>query len=739
MSNFDFSLYDPEDETVVSIKKNPQKEKKPQQNPKKEAFSFEQYDYDAPAEPKTKSSNPFAAPEISAEDYINLPWYQKWQHANALEKEQRYSRSKGATKGLASGASFGLSENIPGLESEEDDDWVAKGFGHLLGSALPITGSAKLVGAPIKAAFKYGPKILEPLQHLMHAFGTGTLYESGQQGANYASGKEVDLTQIPKTGATFAALNLLGQVGGTLKQEFSRISPAHQAQILEQGIIPADLPKSQFETAEEAIRLIRGQQRPPNYEYPVGGTPPPPGSPGAPPPLSRGRITAPQDIGLRPVNQAANAPLQDRVGGVFSPNRFYNTTEAGRSIKNEIMALDEEVYAGVGEMYNNSRELNRGVEAIHEDLVDQLIARRDELRVIPDRSSIQDSVLRSTNRLLRRLARFEEGEIAEYLPINNQTLIDQVQSLRQKVDFDFAHGKAKNIFRPLINNIQDSVINAAEASGNAEAATAFNEARAAYRTWTEAFDNDYINPFRNRSNQDFSKLYKSSLDLDESNMVRRILNISENGQMLGNASVRDIAEKNLSKFFENPRGMNIRDFDASLRELEAVATPEQLAQVRQQFVEAQQRPIRARQAPRRQPTNDENIASRYIGKEPEDIQALMNKRSSIRQLREDLSNTPAKRQVFERLQQQKMRSILREGNIEKEFTGDDLYKFLNKEHNFELFSEFLGETETEALRQSAKEIGKQQVKSEMRNKNLSKLGRQMAGIKTLELVLGLLL
>lgn len=286
--------------------------------------------------------------------------------------------------------------------------------------------------------------------------------------------------------------------------------------------------------------------------------------------------------------------------------------------------------------------------------------------------------------------------------------------------------------------MEDAAIRSAEQVGRPEAAEALREAKSAYRAWVEAFDNDYIRPFRDASNQDFSKLFKSSLDLDESNMVRRILNLSENGERLGNASVREIVEKNLSKYLENPRSAHGREFDKAMRELEAVITPEQAQQIRTAIAQGQGRPpFRARSTPPRALTNDERIAAKYIGKEPEDIQRLMNTRSGIKQLRQDL-NTPKKQEAFKRLQQQKMRSIMREGNIEKEFTGDDLYRFLNKEHNYELFSEMLGETETEALRQSAKEIGKRQVKSEVRNKKVSKAAHKVAAFKTLEILLNLL-
>ena len=97
-------------------------------------------------------------------------------------------------------------------------------------------------------------------------------------------------------------------------------------------------------------------------------------------------------------------------------------------------------------------------------------------------------------------------------------------------------------------------------------------------------------------------------------------------------------------------------------------------------------------------------ASTYSGKEPEYILQRLNNRSGIKQLRKDLSP-----EIFDTITKQKMRSILREGNIEHSFSGDSMYQVLNKESNAEIFRELIGEKETNAARDAAKKIGKKQM------------------------------
>lgn len=687
-----------------------------------------------------KSANPFAVPEVTPEQYKNMSMQEKIQYAKDIEKEQNYEQSKVLSKNILSGLTLGATENVEALKPQEGEDPVTGFLGQALGSTLPIAGAAKAVGYGLKGAYaaaSQGPKILQYLSRFAHGFGTGGIYESGKQTVNAASGKEVELSQIPVTATLFGAGETLIQAFGDVGRQFLKLSPKHQAEILEKQIIPSDLPKSQYETAEDMIKLIEDKKR--NIfrgEFPPEGPSPPPGSP----PVLENRVSRQgEDLGLRPVPQRTNPDLADQVGNVFSQNRFYNTTQGGHAFRNEIMAVDQNVYRGVNELYRVSRELNSQINEIHPNLVGRLQNRVRELQAIPEPSDVQRRLLRASENILERIATIgENGEVTGYLPINNQVLIDQVQSLRQIIDYDFAHGNTKNIFRPLINELQDSALNAAQSSGTPEAANAINEARNAYRMWVEAFDNDYVRPFRDASNQDYSKLFKSALDFDEHNMLRRILNTTPRGQELINGSTREIVEKNLGKYFADPRAVNPREFDRALRELESVITPDQAQQIRDLFRQAARRPNFRGAQQISQPTNEDVIAAKYVDKKPEDVQRMMNSRSGIKQLRDDFKGSDQKRNLFDTLSKQKMRSILREGNIEKDFTGDDLYKFLNKENNYEIFSEILGEKETEALRQSAKEIGKAQVRSEVRKQHMTKVAHKMLAYKAINILLGII-
>jgi hypothetical protein len=718
MTDFNFSIYDNDEEqgsTSQDFEESPES-----------SFDFSAYDYDhVPEQPKKKHKNPFEVTPVTPEQYKNMGFLEKMRYAEALDKEARYEQSKATSKGFLSALSFGASENYEGLQPEEDEDPIGAFGGRLAGEVLPIGVATKAVGWGLRgvtAAAKYGPKVLQYLNNFAHAFGTGALYESGKQGVNAAYGKEVDLEKIAETGAQFAAVDAFFRGAGSLIKRFAQISPKQQAQILEEGIIPKDLPKSQYETAEEMLKLAQ--------EFPEGAA-----------------SVLPKRINPNLANQAS-AELADNVGNIFSRNQFHNTTEAGHAFKNEITKIDENVYRGVNELYKISEDLNKQINEIHPNLISALEHRIDVLKDIPEPSDVQKRLLRTSKNILNRLAKYEpildeEGnvigkEIVGYEPMNNQTLISQVQSLRQIIDYDFAHGNTKNIFRPLINELQDAALGAAESSGMPEAANAINEAKSAYRMWVEAFDNDYTRPFRDTSNQDYSKLYKSALDFDESNMLRRIMDTTPEGKALMRASTRDIVEKHLSKYFDNPSAANPREFDKAVRELEAVISPEQATEVRDLFKEAAKNPNfkATKPSPIHKSTPEEVIAGKYQDKTPEDIQNMMNSRSGIKQLRENFKGSEQQRKLFDTLSKQKMRSILREGNIEKDFTGDDLYKFLNKEKNYEIFSEILGESETESMRLAAKEIGKEQVKQEIRKKNISKAVHKVAAIKSLEILLG---
>lgn len=114
----------------------------------------------------------------------------------------------------------------------------------------------------------------------------------------------------------------------------------------------------------------------------------------------------------------------------------------------------------------------------------------------------------------------------------------------------------------------------------------------------------------------------------------------------------------------------------------------------------------------------ERIA-KHQGTKPEDLLQKLNSRSGIRELRKEYPKN-----IFDQMTKSKMREILREGNIEKNYKGKDLYNVLNKRSNNELFSEIIGEAETEAAQKLAKQFGEDVVTVE----KAAKLGASLTGL-----------
>lgn len=488
------------------------------------------------------------------------------------------------------------------------------------------------------------------------------------------------------------------------------------------------LPKSVYESQQKALKELQAQEKselsrqiPPSLPSISSGD----GK------SLTGRVTpSTKDLGLRPISNKPPKNLEEDIGSIFSPTSFKNTTEGGKSLKNEVMKLDQASYRNVNNLYKKSRELNAAIDEIHPNLAHSLLDRMQELKKIPEPSGPQKQLITALENILSDVAEIQGDQILGFKPINNQILIDQVQSLRQKIDYDFTHGNAKNIFKPTINDLQEAARTAAEHAGNKEALTSFDEARAAYKDWADTFDNDYLRPIRNVQNRDYSKMFKGSLDVDEFNELNKILQKSPEGEQISSALKRDLVNKYLAKYEGKPISSSMKDFDKDLKELGAVITPEEATSVRNKFLESKKTQPYSFKG-----TAIEKQAAKYLNyTKPEEIGKLFSTRSGIKELRKDLGKSENGKEIFNTLKKQKIRDVLRENSIEKEFTGSDLYTTLNKRDNFEILSELIGESETEAARLAAKELGKKKMTME----NATKLGEHVLSLKFLKHIIPLL-
>lgn len=682
--------------------------------------------------------------EKNSEELQNMSVWDKLAYGQEVARQREYLLGKGQGKGALKGATLGATEYVPGLKPEEGE--LGGKSGEILGMLFPYGVASKLIGY-IPLATKNLPKAIQIGEKLVRSAALG----GGVKATEEALGGEIPGKESVKAAGEFAGFHALllalGKSGQILSNIVKKL-PSQQAKQIEKVLLSGEeIPRSIFETQEAALKELSGLEAEElkNIEkqtaeagkgiqekLPFGGEAPYQKRP----PIQKKVTPKFDELGLKPPSGKPPTNLKEEVGQIFADQPFYNTTEAGKSLKNEVIKLDQKAYRNINKAYEKSKALNEGINEIHPALAHNLEEKLAELEKIPSPSGPQKDLKNSIKKIFKALVETEKGEGGEeifigYKPVENQTLLEQAKSLRQKIDYDFAHGNAKNIFKPTISSLEEAASNAAKESGNEEAYNSIKEAKALYKDWAQTFDSDYIRPFRDATNKDFSKLFKGSLDLDEANVLKDILGKSPDGQKLVQASKRELVEKNLSNFFEKPQSYSNDDFKKSLRELEAVISPEEKQSLLEKFKAAQPDPIkfRAKKSPKAV-TKAEKQTAKYLDKTPEDIGKMLNTRSGIKKLKQDLSKTPKGKQLFEMNVKQKARSIMKEGDIHKKSTAKEYYEVLNKEKNREIMAEILGEEEVnKVLDELAKK--ENQGKSLTSIKNLSKKYAMLKFVKYL--------
>lgn len=270
---------------------------------------------------------------------------------------------------------------------------------------------------------------------------------------------------------------------------------------------------------------------------------------------------------------------EDEMKRIFSPTKTESTTKGGTDTKQEINLQDQELYKKVGKEYRKSEKANSHIQAIHPEYAAFLQKKIHEISAIDHPSTVQNSLKKAMQNVLNGIAILDDkGNITGYKPKNNQDLINQKQSFSQIVDFDFAHGNPYNIFKPLITATNNAVLQAA--AQDPKALVSYKKANEKYGEWADLFSNDYMKPWRDQTNKDFSKLYESAKNVDEFNQLKKVLNASKKGKQLLHQLQADLVEKKIMPHFKKN---DAQAFQEALKEIKHIITPSQAQRLKNDF------------------------------------------------------------------------------------------------------------------------------------------------------------
>lgn len=798
----------------------------------------------------------FQYKHLSKKQYENLSPEEK-------KKLQNYVPLTGVAKGVASGATFGGSQYIPGMKIEPHE--TGAGVGEVIGMAAPLHFGFKALNLGtnlIPSAYKW-------TQHALRTAGAGGLFGSYEATREVVSGEEISPENI-------ALATAVGAAGDVVIRSLMRVPDGYrwlksltnnQQESIARGMIPNNLDptsyklyqdeiaprlmklaESEYQAAEQqAIQQTENefkstiQKNDFEYKQKLANTKAQHeqqlyknAETEAEAKAEYDRLTQEHHqkqqeakmeyeqklSDIQKQNQQAKAQFEEQqedydqmvrreqvvqnairnvdentpidmmqtppivndvenqIGSIISPEQNPNTTVGGTRNIQAVRAQAAQEYSTVNELYTLSEGMNELIHDVQPSLAQFCQNGIRELDAIPHLSGPSQRLRNAFQNMLDRLVVLDEaGNITGYREVSNRVLQEQAKELRRSVDFDFAQGNPSAIYQPFIGELEQSAIQTAQGAGNEAAAQSGIEARHANRQWQELYNNPKIKSYRDLSNYEPSRTYESSLNIDDYQLVDAVLSRSNAGQQLSNMTKRDLVQKTLSKFAKNPNKISPSELNQALNELSPVLTPEETAAIRQTLASSRNvpeivgkaptppkmkempkpptekapptppkaKPIEKVQIPTKpsvakpevKPTPEMKVAAQRMKITPEEAQQMVNSRSGMKDLRKRLSGSENDKELAEKAIKYKVRSIMQEGEIVKNPSGNDLAKVLNKENNFDLIAEAIGEEEAQGLLDIALEAQEKRLTIELVQKIVKNTAKKAALVKTLG-ILGIL-
>lgn len=190
------------------------------------------------------AAGPYYVEPKSKEDLQKMSVREKMQYFDELDTMGQYLQSAGFTKGLLSGATFGLSENIDVLKPKPQE--TGGTLGEVVGSVLPLSGLIKVFQAPLVGLASKSPVLQSQLTALAELTGLVGAGATDKAIRDVGKGKVPTADELLEHGAEWALLDIAlrgaGKLGSFVKSLYDRTKAVN---------------KPSFEVINETINELR--------------------------------------------------------------------------------------------------------------------------------------------------------------------------------------------------------------------------------------------------------------------------------------------------------------------------------------------------------------------------------------------------------------------------------------------------------------------------------------------------
>lgn len=412
------------------------------------------------------------------------------------EKQQIYSGA--GLKNMLSGATLGLSENIPGLglsDKERENLMASETLGGWLAGFLPVETAIKWVANPITrktaqwaSASPYGKQILTSLGRLT---GIGTAGAALEGTEKVFKGELPDLETMAEQGSEWIALDLLlsglGKTGSFVKSLLNKSKKINKpsAKVLRDTVNKMRERGVDFSDSERAstvaLDIVEDLSQP--YQK-ITSTD-----------LKDSKISdkstkrmiqdsskltesLPENLDATDLIKRAEEAYPQEILDSISP-RAETELELGNSIKNGIDAEIQKAKDVYNPLYDSSENIAKGIETLPEDSIDTAKTILEDLKSLKTKPSGYQTVINTLETSIKDLGETSTklGTTTEEVSVSK--MMELKRRLSEIVDYDVLDWTIKKKLTPLIKSLKNE-INDTLRLNNREAFLNWNSAEKTY-------------------------------------------------------------------------------------------------------------------------------------------------------------------------------------------------------------------------------------------------------------------
>lgn len=477
-----------------------------------------------------------------------------------------------------------------------------------------------------------------------------------------------------------------------------------------------------------------------------------------------------RDVGYRPADPAPR-DLRNTIDRLITPNEETQKADLGFQFKSKLNERIRTLYdESVQPAYAESDRFLEHAIGLDEELANDMdviinrITQKDPLR----RSPAENELMRQATGIRNSVRRAVEAEagvegaaeaaeaVEELVPVNALDLSRQVQELNRIQSFKVEqagdpYAMLNELRDPLESSI-DRLLRGAEGVEEGERSLgieARQNARDTYRGFKEIAEDKNIAELRRQNNLDYNQIHDLvSKDLDSFTAFQRAMTLYQDreGWDLSQLAKKELVNKHLGKYIENPRLARGRQFHEELRDLDYILAPHESASIREAFENERRQitrnPLLNRKVSKNkaekqsQPSQPKKISLPFENMTNEQLYKHGETITGYRELKGELLKTKGGKEIVD-----KMSDAFA---YEKMFGGEEpsydaMRKALGNRHKKEFLVETLGAKQVENLEVAirtldhfAEEYSKLSPKQQIRWK---KAAKDIVSFKTIKAVL----